>query len=213
MAEEKGFGKLFVYAIILVLLFFGMIRIFINSTGNFFNLELLGFLFLLLLALIGFIGYVKVWGERVLFFVFLFYLVNLVLVWRYTDGISFLLLFLALIGFLIAVPKKVCSSCEPESEVASEVVSVASEEPHSEVFDVSGVEVEEEPVVKVTKKVAAKKPAVKHSPGKYVASNMSNVYHEPKCEWAKRIKSDRLIWFKDKREATNKKYKKHICVK
>jgi|APSaa5957512622_1039677.scaffolds.fasta_scaffold50474_2 hypothetical protein len=213
MAEEKGFGKLIVYAIILVLLFFGMIRIFINSAGNFFNLELLGFLFLLLLALIGFIGYVKVWGERVLFFVFLFYLVNLVLVWRYTDGISFLLLFLALIGFLIAVPKKVCSSCEPESEVVPQFVSEASEEPHSEVFDVSEVEVEEEPVVKVTKKVAAKKPAVKHSPGKYVASNMSNVYHEPKCEWAKRIKSDRLIWFKDKREATNKKYKKHICVK
>ncbi|MBT6774455.1 hypothetical protein HOA91_03725, partial [Candidatus Woesearchaeota archaeon] len=202
MAEEKGFGKLIVYAIILVLLFFGMIRIFINSAGNFFNLELLGFLFLLLLALIGFIGYVKVWGERVLFFVFLFYLVNLVLVWRYTDGISFLLLFLALIGFLIAVPKKVCSSCEPESEVVPQFVSEASEEPHSEVFDVSEVEVEEEPVVKVTKKVAAKKPAVKHSPGKYVASNMSNVYHEPKCEWAKRIKSDRLIWFKDKREAT-----------
>ena len=213
MAEEKGFGKLIVYAIILVLLFFGMIRIFINSAGNFFNLELLGFLFLLLLALIGFIGYVKVWGERVLFFVFLFYLVNLVLVWRYTDGISFLLLFLALIGFLMAVPKKVCSSCEPESEVVPQFVSEASEEPHSEVFDVSEVEVEEEPVVKVTKKVAAKKPAVKHSPGKYVASNMSNVYHEPKCEWAKRIKSDRLIWFKDKREATNKKYKKHICVK
>ena len=213
MAEEKGFGKLIVYAIILVLLFFGMIRIFINSAGNFFNLELLGFLFLLLLALIGFIGYVKVWGERVLFFVFLFYLVNLVLVWRYTDGISFLLLFLALIGFLIAVPKKVCSSCEPESEVVPQFVSEASEEPHSEVFDVSEVEVEEEPVVKVTKKVAAKKPAVKHSPGKYVASNMSNVYHEPKCEWAKRIKSDRLIWFKDKREATNKKYKGHVCVK
>ena len=143
----------------------------------------------------------------------MFYLVNLVLVWRYTDGISFLLLFLALIGFLMAVPKKVCSSCEPESEVVPQFVSEASEEPHSEVFDVSEVEVEEEPVVKVTKKVAAKKPAVKHSPGKYVASNMSNVYHEPKCEWAKRIKSDRLIWFKDKREATNKKYKKHICVK
>ncbi|MBT4804848.1 hypothetical protein HON71_01620 [Candidatus Woesearchaeota archaeon] len=203
MAEEKSFGKLFVYAIILVLLFFGMIRIFINTAGNFFNLELLGFLFLLLLALIGFIGYVKVWGERVLFFVFLFYLVNLVLVWRYTDGISFLLLFLALIGFLMAVPKKVCSSCEPEV--------VSEEEPHSEVFDVP--EVKEEASEVVVKKVAAKKPAVKHSPGKYVASNMSNVYHEPKCEWAKRIKSDRLIWFKDKREATNKKYKGHVCVK
>jgi hypothetical protein len=212
MAEEKNFGKLLFYAIVLVLLFFGMIRIFINGTGKFFNLELLGFLFLLVLALIGFIGYAKVWGERVLFFVFLFYLVNLVLVWRYTDGISFLLLFLALIGFLMAVPKKVCSSCEPESEVVPQLVSEVGE-PHSEVFNVPAVKVEEKAPKVVAKKVAAKKPAAKHSPGKYVASNMSNVYHEPKCEWAKRIKSDRLIWFKDKREATNKKYRKHACVK
>jgi len=213
MAEEKNFGKLFFYAIVLVLLFFGMIRIFINGTGKFFNLELLGFLFLLVLALIGFIGYAKVWGERVLFFVFLFYLVNLVLVWRYTDGISFLLLFLALIGFLMAVPKKVCSSCEPESEVAPKLISKVSGEPHSEVFDVPAVKVEEKVPKVVAKKVVAKKPAAKHSPGKYVASNMSNVYHEPKCEWAKRIAKNRRVWFKDKREATNKKYRKHACVK
>ena len=208
MAEEKNVGKLLVYAIILVLLFFGMIRIFINETGKFFGLELLGFLFLLLLALIGFIGYAKVWGERVLFFVFLFYLVNLVLVWKYKDGISFLLLFLALIGFLMAAPKRVYACCEEEDSQTK----VVDEEPHSEVFDVPVVKVKEVPKT-VTKKVAAKKKVAKHSPGKYVASNMSNVYHEPKCEWAKRIAKNRRVWFKDKREATNKKYRKHACVK
>ena len=80
-------------------------------------------------------------------------------------------------------------------------------------FDVPAVKVEEKAPKVVAKKVTAKKPAAKHSPGKYVASNMSNVYHEPKCEWAKRIAKNRRVWFKDKREATNKKYRKHACVK
>ena len=39
-----------------------------------------------------------------------------------------------------------------------------------------------------------------------------SVYHEPKCEWAKRIVEGRRIWFKDKREAQRKKYKAHKCV-
>ena len=125
-----------------------------------------------------------------------------------------MLLLLTLIGFLMSFPKKPdqedCHECfeKPEFE----------EEPHSEVFD-PVVKEEEKSETKVVKTVDVKTKAVKeivkakHSPGKYIASSYSNVYHEPKCEWAKRISVKRRVWFKDKREATNKKYKKHSCVK
>lgn len=50
------------------------------------------------------------------------------------------------------------------------------------------------------------------SPGKYVASSRSNTYHEPKCDWAKKIMAKKL-WFRDKKEAENKMYKAHTCVR
>lgn len=212
MAEEKSSGKLIFYGILLVLLFFGLIRIFINGSGKFIRLELVGFVFLLVLSLIGFVGYAHVWGERVLFFVFLFYLVNLVLIWYFLGSLYLVLLFMALLGFVLSVPKKF-SCCVVEKSV---------EEPHSEIFDVPKVEIvkeEKEPVKKVEKKAvkkktSAKKPAkkTKYSPGKYVASKRSNIYHAPKCEWAKKIHRSRRVWFKSKEEAWEKGYKKHSCV-
>ena len=198
MVEEKSKGKLFIYAIITVLLFFGLIRLFINSNDKFFMLELVGTLFLLLLTLIGFIGYNKCWGERVLFFVYLTYLVNLVMIWFYDGRLSLILLFLTLLAFLMAVPKRACcgSSCQATEK--------PSEEPHSEVFDLPKP---------VTEKEVVEENKVTHSPGKFVASARSNIYHEPKCEWAKKIKTERQVWFKDKREAQRKGHRKHTCVK
>jgi hypothetical protein len=197
MAEEKSKGKLFIYAIITVLLFFGLIRLFINSNDKFFMLELVGTLFLLLLTLIGFIGYNKCWGERVLFFVYLFYLVNLVLIWFHDGRLSLILLFLTLLAFLMAIPKRACCSDSCKSSCKVE------EEPHSEVFDLPKP---------VEKKEVVEENKVTHSPGKFVASARSNIYHEPKCEWAKKIKKDRQVWFKDKREAQRKGHRKHSCV-
>ena len=103
MAEEKSKFKLGLYAIVLVLVFFSLIRIFVDGSGKFFMLELLGFLFLLILTLIGFIGYKESWGERVLFFVFIMYLINVLLVWRFNGNLSFFSLFLGLLGFVLTI--------------------------------------------------------------------------------------------------------------
>ncbi len=67
--------------------------------------------------------------------------------------------------------------------------------------------------VNISKSTKSKTIKAKHSPGKYVASNRSNIFHEPKCEWAKKIKKDRQVWFSEKRRASNKGYRAHRCVK
>ena len=192
--EEKSRFKLIVYAILSVILFFGLISMVMLSSGKTFYLELVGLLSLLLLSLIGFVGYAKSWGERVLFFVFLFYLLNLVLVWYFIGPLYLILLLLAVIGMLMSFPKK--------PEKVYKATPIEDPEPHSEVFDV--------PVEEV--KVVEKKTAAKHSPGKLVASKNSNIYHLPKCEWAKKIKRHRRLWFKSKEEAWEKGYRAHNCV-
>lgn len=197
MAEEKNGFRLAVYGIILAILFFGLLRVFINTTGNFFRLELLGLLVLLVLAFIGFIGYAKGWGENLLFIVFFLFIVNLLLIWYFYGPIFIVLLILSVVGFLLSLPR-------PE-------VPAPKEEPHSVVFDKPKEEPKKEEVVSTSElKKEVKKT---HSPGKYVASKNSNVYHEPKCEWAKKIKKDRQVWFKEKKQAWEKGYKKHSCVK
>lgn len=197
--------KLALHGIISVMLFFGLLRIFIFKSGIFFNLELVGFLFLLLLSLIAFINYAT-WGERVLYFVYLFYVINLLLIWFF-YGIQngfFVILILGLLGFVISLT-------EPKPQPKTE------EELHSMVFD-KPKEPKKEDVVSTTElkeesKKETKKVAVKHSPGKYVASSMGNVYHEPKCDYALKIKKHRQVWFKDKKNALAKGYRKHSCVK
>ena len=74
MVNEKNKGKMIFYGLLLIILFFGLIGIFISSGGKFFGLELIGMLFLLLLSLIALSGYQRSWGERALFFVFMFYI-------------------------------------------------------------------------------------------------------------------------------------------
>ena len=187
MAERKSTFKLAVYAVLLLILFFGLIKIISFSAGTALNLELAGFFLLLLLSLIGLIGYNKCWGERVLFFVFLFYLANLILVWYFIGPLYLTMLFLVIVGFLMSFPRKI----ERDYEVSS------SEEPHSEVFDVPKEE---------------KKTSTKYSPGKYVASKRSNIYHEPKCDWAKKIGKERRFFFDSKEDAWEKGYKAHGCV-
>lgn len=208
MTEQKSSGKLFFYGILLAVLLFGLIRIAWLTEGMIFRLELFGFALLLVLSLIGLVGYAKAWGERVLFFVFLFYLTNLVLVWYFLGSLYMVLLFLALLGFLLSLPKKI----EKEDSLSEE-----PEEPHREVFDVPKKEKEEaEPTVKTTsqepQEPAAKEVKTKFIPGKLVASIRSNVYHLPRCDWAKKIKKDRQVWFKSKEEAREKGYRAHSCV-
>jgi len=198
----KGKFKLYIYGIILTLLFFGLIKVFISGSGKFFALELLGLLVLMILSLIGFAGYSKTWGERVFFFIFLFYFINLILIWYTQNALYLVLLLLTLIGFLMSMPKKNVPTDHSSVEKYKE-----ESEPHSEVFDLP-IEKKE------TKEIAKPKaePKVEYSPGKYVASNMSNIFHEARCDWAKKIKKERRIWFESKEDARKKKYKQHSCV-
>jgi hypothetical protein len=50
-------------------------------------------------------------------------------------------------------------------------------------------------------------------PGKFIASNRSDYYHAPKCDWAKKIAENRRVWFKSEQEAKKKGFKKHSCLK
>jgi len=195
MAEKK-LGKFFTYCFLTLFLFLVMMQVVFSFKGKLIRAEVLILMFLMFLSLMGFAGFRKSWGERILFFMFLIALGNMLFIWYFTCKLFMLPLFLILVGFLMSFPKK----------VERDVFEGECEGPYSEVF-------EEPPARGATEEPAAKKtPETTYSPGKYVASNMGSVYHEPKCQWAKRIAEDRRIWFKDKREAQSKKYKKHKCV-
>ncbi len=60
----------------------------------------------MLLTFIAFFGFTEGWGEKFLFFVFLFYLGNLVLIWFYQGPLYLVLTFLALLGLILSVPTK-----------------------------------------------------------------------------------------------------------
>ena len=182
--------KLFLQGFLLVVLFFGLTRVAVTSKGFFASLELVGLLFLLLLSVVGFVHYKK-WGDRLVFLVFLLYVCNLVLVWYFYGLLYVVLLLVSLFGFLVSLPAK--RSSPPQKHESAAVPSPIRDAPKP---------TEETPKSKAT-----------FSPGKYVASKRSNVYHEPKCEWAKKIQKDRRLWFASREEALNKGYKKHDCVK
>ena len=93
MAEEKSMFKFFVYVLVIFVLLMIMIPLIFSFTGKVIRLELVGLAGLILLSLIGFVGYRTSWGERVLFFVFLFSLANLMLIWHFTNKLFLLPLF------------------------------------------------------------------------------------------------------------------------
>lgn len=187
---SKSVAKLLLQAFLLVVLFFGLTRVVVTSQGLFASLELAGLLFLLSLSVAGFANY-KSWGDRVIFLVFLMYLCNLVLVWYFYGSLYVTLLLVSLFGFLVSLPER--RNYLPQKNEPSAVPSPVRDAPKP---------VEEAP-----------KPKATFSPGKYVASKRSNVYHEPKCEWAKKIQKERRLWFASREEALDKGYKKHDCVK
>jgi len=145
--------------------------------------------------------------------------------WYFLGNIYVVLLIIALAGFLLAVPRKkkkklkITRYTEPYSQVfdsekkpevkktkkEQELSSLEAEKEKSEVKSASVSS--ESSVEKSVKKAKAV-----HNPGKYVASKNSNNYHEPKCEWAKKIAVERRVWFKSKEEAWEKGFKAHSCI-
>ena len=193
MSQGKSGAKLLIHGIILFFLLFSLIKILIPGTFLFFRLELFGLLFLIALTFIGFLAYHS-WGEHLFFFVYLIYLGNLALIWFSGRSFYVLLAVVTVIGLVLSVPRKTKS------------VSIPVEEPKVQVIDI-------EPITHSVVLDEAKTPKkTTHIPGKYVASKRSNIYHEPKCDWAKKIKSERRVWFESKEDAWEKGLKAHQCV-
>ena len=169
------------------------------STGA----EAVLFSVLLLLCVVSLVAY-KNFGKKTLLVFYSLFVLDIVVLWLPANSLYFTLLIVGLLGFWVSMPSRKqcredeCGSCEP-----------VSSPPPQKVVDGKVV-----PPPKAETKVEAKETAVKtkFTPGKYVASKRSNVYHEPKCEWAKKIQKDRQLWFADRKEALNKGYKKHSCV-
>ena len=190
MTQQRSGTKFFFYGLLVAVLLLALIRIVAGGSGLFLYLEVLGFLFLMLLALLGFVGYADGWGEKFFFFTFLFYTINLLLVWYFHSSLYLTLLFLAVIGFVFAVPQKT------RTPAVEYVETYQDDEPHSEIF---------EPVQPST-------PVKKFSPGRYVASKRGKYYHEAKSEWAKKIKKINQVWFDSKEDAWEQGFKAHPDV-
>lgn len=195
MTRSRQITLLILYALILGLLFYGLVRILDAGGKRFFLLELAGLAVLLLLSLWGFLSFGTSKGRILFFTVFLLYLGNLILVWYYSGALYLVLTLLAALGFILSLPWAGTARIPPPKP---------KEELHSMVFE-QPKESKEESSSKST-------PATSYSPGKYVASRSSNVYHEPKCDWARKIQKSRQVWFEDKKEAVEKGFRKHGCV-
>ena len=204
MSNQSG-EKLVLSGIFLLVLFFSLIRVFINGGRYFFPLELAGLLLLSLLTFIAFVGYTRVWGKRLLLLVFLGYISNIILIWLLKGSLYIILLLVAMAGFLIAIPWKHFVSPSP-GRTSPSSFPMKAQELHSQVFD----PVEKEEEKKEIKAKAAK--TTSFSPGKYVASTQSNQFHQPQCDWAKKIRKDRRVWFQSMDDAWEKGFRKHSCL-
>lgn len=172
------------YAIILGAIFLGCIAMLGTMEGITFVLELLGLVALLVLTLVGFVTFPS-WGEKLLFFVLVAFLGNLLLIRAFLDFLSLPLLLAVLAGFGLSLLQFL-----PQRNGVQRGVGKRKEEVHSMVFP-------DEPLKST------------FSPGKYVGSKFGATYHEPKSEWAKKIKPVNQVWFQSKEEAEKKGYQAH----
>ena len=200
---NKSAGKLLFQGMLLLILLFSLVRLVMVKDGSVVVVELVVLAFLLMLSVVGLATY-KNSGNKLLFAVFLLYTGNLLVLWAVYQSLYLVLFLVSLIGIWLSLPRRAeeCGSCDVPCEPASS-------SPPQKVGEAKVVPPKAEAKIEVKETAAVK---TKFTPGKYVASKRSNVYHEPKCEWAKKIQKDRQLWFADRKEALNKGYKKHSCV-
>lgn len=203
---SNNLRKLFLHIILLATLLFGLVQIIVSNKGVFSSLQLAGLVMLLVLCAVGFTVHPRK-GQYLFFAVYFLYICNLLLIWYFYETLYLVLLLTSLFGFMVSIPQKqVKRSATPdESGEVCEVFEPAKDEPKNELVKESALKSSGDGQPKV-------KPTVKFTPGKYVASKRSNVYHEPKCEWARKIQKVRRVWFVSREEALHKGYKKHDCV-
>jgi hypothetical protein len=80
-------------------------------------------------------------------------------------------------------------------------------------FVISVVNIGQKEVEIVEEKPVEKKILKTYTPGKVVSSKTSNVYHVPKCDWAKKIKKSNQVWYASDEEAKKEGLKAHSCAK
>ncbi|MDP3698854.1 MAG: hypothetical protein Q8R47_04660 [Nanoarchaeota archaeon] len=192
--EQKSTGKFLFQSLLLMILL-----VCLALKGFSTSMESIAFAVLLLVCVVSLVTY-KTHGEKILFVIYSLFVLDIVVLWLPTHSLYFTLLLVCLLGLWISMPSS--------GRKREEVVEAKPSAPPQKVVDGKVVGPKAE-----SKEKAAPTVKAKFTPGKYVASKRSNVYHEPKCEWAKKIQKDRRLWFASREEALNKGYKKHDCVK
>ena len=184
------------HSVLSIIIFYFLARILFSAGGKLFLAELVflagaAFIFTVFVVLY----FLTRWGERVIFFFYLVNLANLVFLGYIQQRIHLLILLTALIGFVFSLIQKERKK-EPQSkpESINPIVLPQTEKLPEE------TEKSTRPVIKEEFK-----------PGKFVASQNSTYYHQPKCDWAKKINRKRRVWFYSKEEAEEKGYKQHNC--
>ena len=207
MIKKQNSFRLVVYAVVVIFLFLGLVQITLQGRGMVFALEALGTLVLALLAFSGFVGYRSGWGERLFFLTFLLSVLNLLLLRSFTGSLYLVMLVLSLLGLALSLTRK---RGKTKGTAGGE-----SQEPHSVVFDSEKKQQTSEKAVSVQespKEAKVDEKSVSFHPGKYVASTRGSVYHEAKCDWAKKVGKTNRLWFQSRKEATDKGYQAHSCV-
>jgi len=186
------------HSVLSIIIFYFLARILFSAGGKLFLAELAflagaAFIFTVFVVLY----FLTRWGERVIFFFYLVNLANLVFLGYIQQRMHLLILLTALIGFVFSLIRK-----ERKEELQPKQENV-----------ISDVLPEAESIPKETEKPIKTAPVIKEEfkPGKFVASQNSTYYHQPKCDWAKKINRKRRVWFYSKEEAEEKGYKQHNC--
>ena len=168
----------------------------------------LSFLFMNIVLLIVFVGFIKLIFDlhRFLFIAeFLFLgvlmlmaLVSIVSIYnniRFGWALMALLLGLVLVNLLFIYLLK-----SPKSGILLPAAAVGLIGLVISLVNIKGPEEEDSNVKKEFK------------PGKYIASRTGSKFHSPKCDWAKKIKKANAVWFDSKEEASKAGYKADDCV-
>jgi len=176
--------------VLLILMFWGLIKKVAYLGGKAFALEWIAIIVLLILTVFGLVSAYsgRKTGWALLLLVFTLTLLNFLLMKFGIQEMKFwsLTFIVTLIGFLITLVKnpEACKECEVEPEPVVEGYNNGKD--------------------KVYKNF---------EPGKYVASKTGKKFHVPKCEWAKKINPKKMVWFDDKKQAKSKGYGDCNCTK
>lgn len=180
------FTSFLMYTVLLVV-FLGLINMVFDLHNLAFVFEFFILLLFMLMALIAVLGIANNmrWAWILLTWLFGFVFIDVALIYSITA--AEMPYFFHIIGVVIAGFFISLFSIKAEKE------------------EVEAEEKEEEAKKEITEKT--------FKPGKYIASKTGLKFHSPKCDWAKKIKKENVVWFDSKEDAIEAGYKEDECVK